>query len=67
MDGIGSYTWESPSRLVADVQPWLDSPAANFGWLFLGNEFTSQTTKRFDSKDNEEEANRPVLAVEYQT
>ena len=51
---------------MADVQSWLDSPAANFGWLLLGNESISQTTKRFDSKDNEEEANRPVLAVEYQ-
>ena len=51
---------------MADVQSWLDSPAANFGWLLLGNESISQTTKRFDSKDNEGEANRPVLAVEYQ-
>ena len=63
--GIGSYTWESTSQLVADVQNWLDDPAANFGWLILGDESKSKTTKRFGSKENDEEANRPVLVVEY--
>ena len=64
--GLGSYTWDSTSQLVADVQNWLDDPAANFGWLLLGDESKSQTTKRFDSSntDNAEE-DRPVLAVEY--
>ena len=61
--GIGSYTWESTSQLVADVQSWLDDPAANFGWLVLGDESKSKTTKRFNSKDNAD--NRPMLAVEY--
>ncbi len=63
--GIGSYTWESTSQLVADVQSWLDNPAANFGWLILGDESSSQTTKRFASKDNGEAENRPLLVVEY--
>lgn len=63
--GVGSYTWDSTSQLVADVQTWLDNPAANFGWLLLGDESKSQTTKRFDSKDNEDAETRPVLVVEY--
>ena len=65
VEGIGSYTWESTSQLVADVQSWLDNPTANFGWLLLGDESKPQTTKRFDSKDNELEKNWPVLMVEY--
>ena len=65
--GIGGYTWESSSQLVADIQGWLDDPAANFGWLLLGDESKSKTTKRFGSKDNETEDNRPVLAVDYTT
>lgn len=63
--GIGSYTWESTSQLVADVQNWLDDPATNFGWLILGDETRSQTAKRFDSRDNANGENRPVLVVEY--
>ena len=51
--------------MVSDVQNWLDDPAANLGWLLLGDESKSQTTKRFDSKDNEEAESQPVLVVEY--
>lgn len=65
VQGIGSYSWDSTSQLVADVQTWLDDPAANYGWLLLGDESRSKTTKRFDSKDNTTEENRPVLVVEY--
>ena len=64
--GIGTYTWES-SQMMADVQRWLDDPTKNFGWLLLGDETKSRTAKRFDSKENEKEANRPVLVVEYKT
>jgi hypothetical protein len=46
------YTWVSNDALVADVQGWLDDPAANFGWLMLGNESKDRTTKRFDSLQN---------------
>ncbi|MDA0263283.1 MAG: DNRLRE domain-containing protein [Chloroflexi bacterium] len=61
----GRYTWLSTSQLVADIQAWLDDPATNFGWLLLGDETGSQTTKRFDTKENETVANRPTLTVEY--
>lgn len=63
--GIGTYTWESTGRLVTDVQNFLDDPAANFGWLLLGDESKSPTAKRFDSRDNQSAADRPVLVVEY--
>ena len=51
--------------MVADVQAWLDQPSGNFGWLLLGGESTSATSKRFDSKENDTPANRPVLEVEF--
>ena len=48
-----------------DVQGWLDNPSSNFGWLLQGNESTSPTTKRFDTKENGTVANRPMLTVNY--
>jgi len=63
--GGGTYTWTSP-EMVADVQSWLDNPDNSFGWLIRGNESTTQTAKRFDSKDNGTLANRPVLEITYE-
>ena len=60
---IEFYTWGPTSRLVADVQGWLDDPTTNFGWLLLGDESRSRTAKRFATKDNE--TDRPMLVVEY--
>jgi len=53
--------------MVADVQLWLNTPANNFGWLVLGNESGSQTAKKFDTRENSNPANRPVLTVFYHT
>ena len=50
---------------MADVQRWLDDPATNFGWLLLGDESENQTTKRFDSKENPDQEDRPILTVEF--
>lgn len=61
----GFYTWGSTSGMVADVQGWLDSPSSNFGWLVMGNEGTSQSSKRFASREHPTTTNRPVLAVEF--
>ncbi len=60
---IGFYVWGSTSQMVADVQGWLDNPSGNFGWLALGNESMSQTTKRFETRENPVPANRPILSV----
>ena len=51
--------------MVADVQAWLDDPLTDFGWLLRGNEGASQTARRFDSRQNSVEANRPVLTIVY--
>jgi hypothetical protein len=65
VDQPGPYAWESTPEMVADVQSWLDAPAQNFGWILLGDETRPQTAKRFDSRENPEEACRPFLEVGY--
>lgn len=62
---INSYTWNSTPELVADVQSWLDSPSTNYGWILIGDESQGVTAKRFDTKENGTESNRPVLRVIY--
>src|SRR6266478_6941846 len=57
----GPYTWSS-SQMVADVQDWLDNPATNFGWLVSGDESTSTTAKRFDTRES---ASPPLLTIQY--
>lgn len=64
VSGNGSYTWTA-GTLPADVQAWLDTPAANFGWLMRGDESVIETAKRFDSRENGQIANRPSLIVDY--
>ena len=58
---IGQYTWSSP-QMIADVQSWLDNPSSNFGWLVLGDESTTATSKRFDTRES---ASPPVLTIQY--
>lgn len=65
VDSLGRYSWGSTARMVADVQVWLEDTPSNFGWLIQGNESSKQTAKRFDSKENPVEQNRPLLVIEY--
>ena len=58
---VGQYMWSS-AQMIADVQSWLDDPASNFGWLVLGDESTSPTAKRFDTRES---ASPPVLTIVY--
>jgi hypothetical protein len=58
---IGQYVWSS-AQMVADVQSWLDNPSTNFGWLVKGDESSSATAKRFDSRQS---TSPPVLTIEY--
>jgi spore coat protein A len=60
---IGSYIWSS-AQMVADVQSWLNTPANNFGWLVRGDESTSATAKRFDTRES---TSPPVLTIQYTT
>jgi len=60
--GTGSYTWGSTTKMVADVQDWLDNPANNFGWIILGDEETSQSVKGFSTKEG---STPPMLTVTF--
>jgi len=62
---IGYYFWGSTPEMVADVQSWLNDPANNFGWEVVGFEETTQTTKRFDTRENAVSDFWPVLFVDY--
>ena len=61
---VGDYTWTS-EQLTADVQTWVDEPSTNFGWVLIGTEDSRKTAKRFDSKDNDNEANWPTLTITF--
>lgn len=63
--GSGIYTWPSTDELVNLVQKWLDNPEENYGLLVLGDESASGTAKRFASRHNSTEGDRPALIVEY--
>jgi spore coat protein A len=63
--GITTYTWGSTKGMVADVQGWLDNPSTNFGWIMIGNEKNSSSSKRFDSKDHSNPNVRPDLTIDF--
>jgi len=66
IDLVGDYTFGSTSDMTGDVQLWLDQPLQNYGWILIGDE-TTKSARRFDSRENENENNRPVLEVQYTT
>lgn len=63
--GSGDYFWPSTMAMVADVQGFLNDPAMNFGWMIIGNESAAQTSKRFSTREDADEALRPRLIVDY--
>lgn len=63
VSALGHYAWSSP-QLLADIQGWFVNPATNFGWLIQGDETTSATSKRFDSRNNTFAADRPRLQLD---
>jgi hypothetical protein len=60
-----AYTWSSTPAMVTDVQSWLDSPGANFGWLLAGNEDEFQTARKFASRESAQAQLRPALTIEF--
>jgi hypothetical protein len=66
IDLIGDYTFGSTVDMASDVQLWLDQPPQNYGWILIGDEseFT-KSARRFDSRENDNADNRPVLEVQY--
>lgn len=65
VSGSGPYGWTS-DELLADVQGWYADPGSNFGWIMIGNEAQNQTAKRFYSREEGTEADRPILNVTYE-
>ena len=60
-----SFTWGSTAAMVADVQGWLNNPAANFGWMVLGDEAEVSSFRSFHSREATNAAIRPALAVTF--
>jgi spore coat protein A len=66
--GVGQngqyFTWTS-ATMAADVQAWIDGAAPNFGWILIGQESQTRTSKRFDSRTSTTVNRRPVLTIDY--
>lgn len=62
--GPGLYAW-SGAAFTAEVQAILDGSVSNFGWLLLGVEGVSGSSKRFSTREESSASLRPVLAIEY--
>jgi len=60
-----TYTWSTTPEFTALVQKWLDTPDENFGLILVGNESGTGTAKRFSSRHNPTEGDRPVLKIDY--
>lgn len=58
------YTWNA-AQLTADVQSWVNSPATNHGWIFIGEETVLLSAKRFASRETPTPSLRPQLTVTY--
>lgn len=61
----GSVTIASTPALIADVQAWVNDPAANFGWMIRGNEITLMTAKKFASREYRDPLGRPKLTIAF--
>jgi spore coat protein A len=58
------YSWSSV-EMALDVESWLESPGSDFGWILVGNESSSSTSTRFNSRTNPDPATRPQLIIEF--
>lgn len=64
IDALGPYTWQGPG-LTADVQEWLDTPAANHGWILVGSEDAPLSARQLPSRENTNANARPRLTITY--
>jgi hypothetical protein len=65
VSGLDRYRWGATAAMTADVQAWADDPAANHGWLLLGDETANATAKQFDSREHVVVSTRPSLTIVY--
>jgi hypothetical protein len=61
---VGPIVWSGPG-LRRDVEGWLGAPERNFGWILIGDELTSQTVSRLESRESPAVELRPVLEITY--
>jgi hypothetical protein len=66
VDQVGYYSWSS-AQMIADVQSMLDAPANDFGWILIGEEVATFSTKMFSSHEIILPAERPQLVIDYTT
>src|SRR5206468_1345515 len=61
---VGTYTFNSTSNLVSDVQKWLQNPATNFGWILMSeSEDVAFTIRRIGTRESI--TNAPLLTVDF--
>ena len=65
IDDLDTYSWGSTSKMVSDVQSWIEDPSTNFGWAIIESGNSNHSSKRFDSRENPSATYRPTLIIEY--
>ena len=61
---VATYVWDS-AQVVADVQTWLDNPAASHGWLLQISSAPNNSMRRFSSRENSTTSSQPQLTIVY--
>lgn len=61
---LGPITFSGPG-LNGLVSSWLSDPTQNFGMMVQGDESTTNTAVRFDSRENADPTARPKLIITY--
>ena len=52
--------------ITVNVNFWLANPSNNYGWILIGDEFSTSTSAKFGSRDNPDETLWPKLKLYYQ-
>lgn len=58
------YAIWSSTAMLNDVKAWIANPATNYGWIFIGDESTDGSAKRFSSRE-ETIYPKPTLTITY--
>jgi len=52
--------------ITENVNFWLANPSNNYGWILIGDEFSTSTSAKFGSRDNIDPMLWPILKLYYQ-
>ena len=52
--------------ITANVNFWLENPSQNYGWILIGDEFSTSTSAKFGSRDHPDDMLWPKLKLYYQ-